>query len=464
MKIYLDWNILNGIKNGHFNELKSIIEKDSSIFTFYSTAHISDIVSASDDSIVTYIKSDLDFISSFTKNLCLYNDGKEIKMEFSDPYHFYENEIEGIKLIKSFSINYLTKNNKIDHELKEILQNLSELPLYFIFNDATKDTKTEENLYKLFPGLKDDLTLKGMFNSVLKLFENLNEKETYKDLKNEVKKIEINQGKLTSPKYDPFKVINDTYSKLNTESPLIKDYISLGKNAPLWFDEISQAYILLDIHGYYSDAVSTKKKKKKTFRNTKNDAFHTAYASCCDVYITQDNKNNSKAKAVFKNKEISTYVFKPNEFIKFYSDNLHNLSFQDDWNKVLDVIQNESFTYVKGNNGDTYRIYISDYQFFKYFNKITIIDTDDKERLYFMMGKELPTNCLGVVYEELIPTINLIADSLGKDDNGNKLFNLAEVDKKNNWDGRYWTFDDLSLKLIHFGKYFQFYVNYRFNI
>ncbi len=175
------------------------------------------------------------------------------------------------------------------------------------------------------------------------------------NFKTPFKLLNINQGKLTNPNNNPFDILNESYEKLGIEdSPLKKDYFEKGKNAPIWFDDITSAYINLDMHGFHSDEIKVTGKKKKTFKNTTQDSFHTAFATTCDFYITNDKKNYQKAKAIYKEKNIFTHVLKPDEFIDFYKENLEKVDFITSLDKFIEVTKSGQFYNLSDkNNTDT---------------------------------------------------------------------------------------------------------------
>ena len=43
IKVYLDWNVMSGMKNNHFQELNDIILNREKFLLLYSTSHIGDI-------------------------------------------------------------------------------------------------------------------------------------------------------------------------------------------------------------------------------------------------------------------------------------------------------------------------------------------------------------------------------------------------------------------------------------
>ncbi|UOU98035.1 hypothetical protein MUU74_16260 [Chryseobacterium daecheongense] len=468
MKLYLDWNVLSSIKNGNLKELETIIRQPEKFVIVYSTAHISDISSSysENNNNLDNIQSDLEFISEITDDLCIFNNGKDIVIQQNDPFHLFENEIESRNLLDGFSfdkvfdtLNDNGNNTKLIEPLKELLKSF---PIDNIFKDAFENPQSADMMNAIFPGLKDNPTLEGFFNSMGKVLENINDKEGYKDLKKPFKYLNINQGKLTNPNNNPFDTIKDTYKKLDIESPLEKEYMD-EKHAPKWFNDLCSAYINLDMHGFHSDDVKVTEKEKKTFKNTTQDSFHAAFASTCDIYITSDKKNYQKTRAIYNEKSILTHILKPDEFIQFYHENLEKIDFITSWNKLREVMQSGNFYDIsdKNNPDDYYQVHFSRFYFFGYFNRIYIFNSDtDKNSLSLMFGKELPTNCLGVFYREIKEMVKIIVDYLGTDINGKGYFELSEIDETNNWCGRIWDFGEFQYRLVQYKRYFQFYYDF----
>lgn len=470
MKLYIDWNVLNGIKNGRFKELEEIIRQPEKFVIIYSTSHISDIASDySEEKENPNIQSDLEFLAEITNCLCVFNNGKDIVIQQNDPFHLFESEIESKNLTDDFSFDKIigmldenVENAELVAPLKTMLQSF---PVDNIFKDAFENPQSAEIMNSMFPGLKDNPTFEGLFNAMGKMLENLNENEGYKDLKSPFKHLNINQGKLTNPDNNPFDVLNESYEKLGIEeSPLKKDYFEKGKNAPVWFDDITSAYINLDMHGFHSDKVKVTETKKKTFKNTTQDSFHTAFATTCDFYITNDKKNYQKAKAIFNEMNVFTKVLKPNEFIDFYKENLEKVDFIRSWNKFDEIIKSEKFYDVsdKNNPDDLNKVHFSTFNYFGYFNRIYIFNSDtDKNSISVMFGKELPTNCLGVFFSEIKEMVKIIVDYLGNDSNDMGYFDESEVNENNHWNGRIWQFDKFQYKIVQYKRYFQFYYDFK---
>lgn len=95
IKIYVDWNVMSQMKNDNYKDLYEVLANEK-YFIPYSTSHISDIFSSYKETEEqnNYINSDLDFISTFTRNKCLFNDGKNILMDFSSPHELFQQRVE----------------------------------------------------------------------------------------------------------------------------------------------------------------------------------------------------------------------------------------------------------------------------------------------------------------------------------------------------------------------------------
>jgi hypothetical protein len=220
------------------------------------------------------------------------------------------------------------------------------------------------------------------------------------------------------------------------------------------------------MHGFHSDKVKVTDKEKNTFKNTTQDAFHTAFASTCDIYITNDKKNYQKAQAVYNQKNINTYVLKPKEFVDFHCENLKKSDFMTSWNRFNQVVKKGAFYDIsdKNNPDDLNQVHFSTFNYFGYFNRIHLFNSDeDKDSFSFMFGKELPTNCLGVFYKEIKGMVKIIVDHFGTDNNDRGYFDESEIDMNNHWCGRIWNFGEFQYRLVKDKRYFQFYYDFKLN-
>ena len=463
IKIYVDWNVMSGMKRDNFRELQTILDNKEKFLLLYSTAHIGDIYASysQDTEQLKTVQEDLEFLTLLTDNLCLSNNGKNVVLGYQDPKRLLEGRVNDSDLFYDFSIDKLFSIFEEEESLKPLispLKNLmSSLSLETSFIKAYDTPEGAEIMDKFFPGLKDNLTLDGLFKSFSKMYKNMNEGEDYKGLRETIQKIGINSGHFNKDK-NPFDVIDKAYKKIGMENFSTDDYMGKTKNAPEWFNDVVNEYLILDMHGFKADKVKVTEKEKKTFKNTSEDAFHSAFASRCEFYITNDNKNYEKTKAVFNKLGILTKILKPNEFIDYYKKYLNIGFFDNHFNKVVDLITKEGDFYKSENedeNGYTL-IHYSKYFLFNFFNKIMITKSNTNNYAGVVLGKEHSAKNYFIVHKEIEGMIKLFVDKFGIDSNGKSYYEPGEVDSEN-WEGRFWQLKTASLRILRINGWFQLY-------
>ena len=171
IKTYFDWNVLSQIKNCDHTELKEIILDNEKLFIPFSTSHIGDIFSSFKETSAQrkYIESDLNFISELTKNKCLINTGKDVVLDFYPPQELFEQRIEEKDLFNDLSLDGLMNIFEQDDLTKSIgkslINLLKSIPLEESLKQAFENPESAEQMDKMFPGLKENLTMEGFFKS-----------------------------------------------------------------------------------------------------------------------------------------------------------------------------------------------------------------------------------------------------------------------------------------------------------
>jgi len=445
IKVYLDWNVMSGMKNNHFPELSNIIINKEKFLLVYSTSHIGDIFSSIKNHSAEeqkLVREDLDFITQLTADLCLVNNSKKVVLSKYEPGELLDDRIREAPIFEDFSLDSLFKSVEGDEVLGGLVNSLksiiASIPLENAFKEAFENPESAAMLEQTFPGLKEDQTMNGFFKSFGKMYHNLNEKEDYKDLRSIVQKVGVNSGHFNEDK-NPFEVIENAYKKTGIEGFEPHKYFEKGKNAPEWFDDITNEYIKLDMHGFKADKVKVTNKEKNTFKNTTEDASHAAFASMCEFYITNDDKNYQKTKAVYQKLGVYTLVLKPYEFIEYFNSFLYVNSFDDHFRNVIEVMKKgENFQEQRYENGDNFGwVNYTPQYFFNFFNKILMPLPSENEAL-FILGKENPSKSYIIVQEEIEGVIKMFADKLGVDINGNSYYVEGEIISNEDWSGRTW--------------------------
>ena len=326
-KIYIDWNIYSGLRNGKYPELLQILETSSHLDLLYSINHVSDVKkSLYNEKENPFLKKDLEFLSKLTKDHCIFRHlNGEIQLGYQNPTIYFESLIEQDNLMDDLSI--------------ENLLNDLNVPEYKIWYDMIVDLfnsfEIDDEIFKVinpkyYPAIARNKDLNDLLRASGKLYSDLVHTEEYKRLRNQYQTLGINSS-FFKPNEDPFKKIEDIL-KRNAQTLPINGFVKRDNDA--WFDEIIHKYLILDLSGYKSDKIKVNEKTSNTYLNILNDANHTAFASRCEFYITNDQKNIEKAKATYSHLNICTKVFKPLEFITYYNSYLSLTYFEDSYSKI----------------------------------------------------------------------------------------------------------------------------------
>lgn len=464
IKVYLDWNVMSGMKNNHFQELNDIILNKDKFLLLYSTSHIGDIFASiknHNEEEQKIVREDLDYITYLTDDLCLVNNSKEVVLSRYQPGELLDDRISEAPLFEDFSLDNLFSSIEEDNPMFEMVNSmksmLSSISLDFAFKEAYDNPESAAMMDKIFPGLKDDKTMNGFFNSFGKMFHNMNETEDYKDLRNMVQQIGVNSGHFNENK-NPFEIIDNAYKNTGIGSFDVDKYFDKTKNAPEWFNDITNEYVKLDMHGFKADKVKVNNKEKNTFKNTTEDASHSAFASRCEFYITNDDKNYHKTKAVFQKLGIYTIVLKPNEFIQYYNSFLNVNNFDDHFRSIIDEMNRiENFQEQRYESGESFGwVNFTSQYFFNFFNKILIPNPEVNEAL-FILGKESPSKSYIISQQEIETMLNLFTDKLGIDINRKSYYELGEINNEGDWSGRSWETNVGQINIKRLNGWFQMY-------
>lgn len=464
IKVYLDWNVMSGMKNNHFPDLNNIIVNNEKFLLLYSTSHIGDIFSSiknHSEEEQKLVREDLNFITQLTDDLCLINNSEKVVLSRYEPGELLDDRIREAKLYEDFSLDNLFKSVEEDEIMSGLINSLkniiASIPLESAFKEAFENPESAAMLEQMFPGLNEDQTMNGFFKSFGKMYHNLNEKEDYKDLRSIVQKVGVNSGHFNENK-NPFEVIDNAYKKTGIESFEPNKYFNKSKNAPEWFNNITNEYVILDMHGYKADKVKVTNKEKNTFKNTTEDASHAAFASMCEFYVTNDDKNYQKTKAVYQKLGVYTKVLKPSEFVEYFNSFLNVYSFDDHFRNVIEIMKKgENFHDQRYENGDSFGwVNYTNQYFFNFFNKIMIPRPNINEAM-FILGKENPSYNYKIAQEEIETTVKMFSDKLGIDKNGKSYYEVGEIKEGEDWTGRSWETNVGLIGIKRLNGWFQMY-------
>jgi hypothetical protein len=459
IKVYFDWNVMAQMKNGLNKELAEIAFNNDTFLKPYSTSHISDIFSSftENNEHGDLIDVDLQFISKLTNDTFLFNTGTEVKIDFAPPKEYYNQLIDQKDQFKDISLEGLFKHLEDDElitdSIKPLLNSLKSIPLDDVFKDLFDNPESSQQMETMFPGLKENPTMEGFFQSFSAMLKNVNEDEKYRDLRKIFQSgLGINRDKIFDNK-SPYDIIQSQNKLLGHHK---NQDLNNDKSAPKWFNEIVNEYILLDMHGYQEDNVNVLKGRKETFKNTTEDSFHAAFASTCHFYVTNDKKSYKKTKQVFEKLQINTWVFKADEFVKYYKDYLNFEDLSLHLRIPFQLLENGEFV-EEQIDGAILRTYHFPFFLFGHFTKLIVLLPESKDSPIILLSGTIPTNGVTYIFE-LIKLAKDISQILGDDIHG-----LGEVKEQEfseaHWIGRSWKMANTTFKLVNDTGQLLLYIN-----
>lgn len=466
IRVYLDWNVISQTKRGDHIDIKNILDNNKNITFFYSTAHIGDIYSSysENEEQIKIINDDLEYLSSITLNNCIsvFNQSM-VTIDKIDPKVLLEQRIVSESITENFSLDFLGESLK-DIGMGEIgqlyIDSLKSMPLDDAFIQTLSNPESAEILESVLPGLKDNPTMEGIFESFGKMLDKLNNSSGYDDLRRMYQKaLQINPDKAFNWK-DPFKEYDKILNqRFNSNIDGIKKILNKEENkyAPAWYNQIVNTYINLDMSGFKQDKVEVKNGKKNTFKNTTEDAFHAAFSTLCDIYVVNDKRSYFKVKETFKHLNINTRVFNPKEFVEYYNT---FLSINQGYTTINLVLKHLEFVtpYISESETGVTKTYFTEFYFFDFFNKIYLTHFFDDNSMNLLLSKEKPTNGKFTIFEEIEGLINRLTDYFGSDTKNAGNLSISEFENLDEWTGRIWNVDDLEIKLLQINGFFQLYL------
>lgn len=257
------------------------------------------------------VSESLTYVSELTKNVCLtqYWNEENAKWHSRDPIEFFNSILQD----DSDSFN----------SWEDVIEPLKEYGIVKIFSSFKSQPhgmnfeeieKYSPFFASLFPKARAENTMYAAIQDTFDLLSKINSNPTvYKELRKLFKegiKIDPNISNFDNTiekldKYLPKTMLNKSFTELyemnNNSKSKNKDY-----------DKVIGVYMQLNFVGYNSDKLTVKNRYDNIF----NDALHCFYAAHCDFYLTNDNRNYKKSKAVYESEKIATQVYNIPEFIK----------------------------------------------------------------------------------------------------------------------------------------------------
>lgn len=460
--IYLDWGVMSVLKAGGHKQLLEILKQPDRFIIPYSTSHIADIFHSykeNNEEQDARINQDLEFISGLTNNSCYSCQKEEAGFMFYDPKDLFQQRVEEKDLFKNFNLDKLESMFKGDPLIEKLGKNIVEsirlIPIDQVMKDALENPEIGKYLDEILPGWKDNLTMEGFFEAFGKMIESWNESEKYKDVRKLVQNgLRINRDKLYDSE-NPFDLINKAYKDLGGSVTSIEYPSSFG---PDWYKKIGSEFLKLDMHGYKEDKIEVKPKSKKTFKNTVEDSNHAAFSSMSHFYIVDDRRAYEKAKKVYEKLGINSHIFTVEEFLNHYNSFLYRRDPNIDLKIQIEYLKRQPIS-IKEIDSGKYATYYIPHFLFDFFNMMNIFYDKENHITMVTLGQSYPTNKRIIYYFEIVNLSKKLYAFFGQD--SDDLGEISEEElKEEEWIGRKWEFEGISLRFNRSGGDYILYYDY----
>ena len=371
-KIYLDWNIINHIKETPI--LFDFIIKNQDHFVFvYSPAHFSDLMNSyKEGEANTCFEEDLDKLETICETHLMRYFENKLNIHRCSPREFLEKEGKDYPVSK-----FLLNPNLLKESLK-----IGELDLYDSFCESLKSISF---------GTTIELPLFGSFTNAFEFLDRslsfiekmLTDKEFVKTIRKGAA-ANVNDKEITCINdYNPKEVIgaiNGFFKRYGADADfegLIKKVIIDNQqgNEMLVFESL---YAGLDIMQFHSD--------KKGLMNTMADADHAFYAGFCDVLVTDDAKMRLKAEAVYSYYGIETKIISKKELMDYLVNELQGECDLEAPSRTLLSVQRVPKEF--DNDIEFSRIKL-EHAFLSYFNIMEYQVVKSVGRSFFLFAREI---------------------------------------------------------------------------
>jgi hypothetical protein len=466
IRVYFDLNVLSVMKRGGYPKITEIIDKYRNILLIhYSSSHISDLKRGHNGSQErqNLINEDLEYILSVTQGHYLNYKSKEgVESNIQNPHQIFEDSLvnESAPWTNSREmIEFMSKTlNEAGYGFLNNYSNtlLWDMPLSSLWKGAFEDEHFKEYINILFPGLTDisNPTFADFMDVFIKQVELWNKTDKYKDTRELIQNLlNYNPDKLFGTDInrlnEPFKEIDGLISEIY-EGKIYDDVIGyrsdLRKDQTkdyTWFDILIEDYIQLDMFGFRQDKVFVKPRERNTFANIIDDANHFAFASICDIYVTNDKKHSiPKVKAVYEKHNISTIACLPEEFAEIFEKLRFKAKDSLEFVNYLNEVMKSEKSW-EGYPDDKKNAWIIEFKpeqkIFNFFNSVFLAFYSNNSiakicRRQIKKSEDMPTK------REMRTLLTTLTDYFGTDINNKGELTKEDLDKiwENTWEGRNW--------------------------
>jgi hypothetical protein len=446
IRVYFDWNVFSNLQNERNETFASILsilqENSSSILLPYSMAHLDDLRRGmgKKEGAQKLIDIDLKFLFDLTAGHYLHLDAEtgSLSPRMESPSNLFH----GLSKSLNDQSDVLKMLEGLGKEGNDLLELLQKIPGNAVLKDFQSMLNSTEGDRKMFPTFSDDASLLNLIKDLSRLYLNPDEhsqirREARNDYRRALKIIAHNEWG------EPFdylqNILNQNIPGLNLEN--LSD-----KTAPLTnWSVFRELYLTLDTFGYYGDS---------KVPNLIDDVFHSFFAAHCDVFVTDDERTFQKAKAVYKQLNLSVEVCKSVDFPAWINRKIDLIAAYKS-RKLTPQIGKILATDVNPLNsaddeGNPFTLYKMETPLLNCFSRMQFTSYGDGSMSLFMYKK--PSKLTNFwFWTEISSLVNKLYQEYGVDLNGRSEFNweheISELQKQT-WVGRIWRADNYIKELL----------------
>lgn len=328
IRIYLDWNVISGLKTEKYSSLSDFIRSHKERLLFvYTPAHFSDLMK-SHTSDNPHFNRDLDQLEWLCGNHLLDWIDNDWKIPGISPKTYFESllkkhDVTNVDLLQKLLLDAESDDNSMWNFGKLLKSFFMKLPSGIAVNDENRAA-----IKMIFPDINEGTSQWELIKAVIPFVHKMEkDRDFYKDYRRSLgeKGLKIPDDAGNWNIEEVFDNI-DTFLKTHNSDLTFKKYVNMTvelskKDNATIYDYFTTAYHLMDLIGFKPDKLP---KFTDNLQNIRTDVEHAFFASRCDYFVTNDKNLALKTKVLYKEFDVFTQVLIPEEFIRVVSEKMHH--------------------------------------------------------------------------------------------------------------------------------------------
>lgn len=458
LRIYCDSNIyryLNPTHPSYRHELFQAFDdlKGKMLFTF-SDAHLDDLKNSDKE----YALRDLELMTQYVNDNYFMHDfvrAKRTGPYLATPLEAFSNiDYEAYNRVMQNPFDFESLLSGVDEypetkPLKQLMSSFYDLPIAAFTGDLHQYTNRDySGDRRNFPAISETMTVREVLGGLWPYSKMLLEdKREFTRLRQFIASY-INKDEYNFEKWGM--AFNERFRL----SPLGKSYMESIENMLTEnqkendYQRFNYAYTMLETYNITQERKRSGL-KKFDLQSLNNDAHHAWYASFSDYLVTDDKGLQVKANIVYQLVKFPTKVLSSSDFINHRRLILGHEETIQSLLKSLNFDLKHSLQLHEWKDPYTNKVvltYKPTHNYFNYFNRLQIVNSDDKKYLVLYCDRDCHANFM--MYREVEILVGKLHNILGEDLHGRGKYKMEENNAyASNENIREWLFDGIGFFL-----------------